>query len=79
MPGRGLPIVFRSRPLAVKRAPHFKQVCAGNAITRAGCWAHLRRRFIDAEKVAPEIAREAIEMIRMLYAVEKAGARHRCR
>lgn len=45
-------------------------VVAGNPITRAGCWAHLRRRFIDAEKVAPEIAREAIQMVRLLYAVE---------
>ena len=49
----------------------YNGVVAGNAITRAGCWAHLRRRFIDAEKVAPEIAREAIEMISLLYAVEK--------
>jgi hypothetical protein len=49
----------------------YNGVVAGNAITRAGCWAHLRRRFIDAEKVAPDIAREAIEMVRMLYAVEK--------
>jgi transposase len=48
----------------------YNGVVAGNAITRAGCWAHLRRRFIDAEKVAPEIAREAIEMVRLLYAVE---------
>ena len=37
----------------------YNGVVTGNAITRAGCWAHLRRRFIDAEKVAPEIAREA--------------------
>jgi len=49
----------------------YNGVVAGNAITRAGCWAHLRRRFIDAEKVAPEIAREAIEMVSLLYAVEK--------
>jgi transposase len=49
----------------------YNGVVAGNAITRAGCWAHLRRRFIEAEKVAPDIAREAIEMIRALYAVEK--------
>jgi transposase len=48
----------------------YNGVVAGNAITRAGCWAHLRRRFIDAEKVAPQIAREAIEMVRLLYAVE---------
>ena len=44
---------------------------AGNEITRAGCWAHLRRKFLDAGKSLPEIAREAIEMIRVLYAVEK--------
>jgi len=49
----------------------YNGVVAGNAITRAGCWAHLRRRFIDAEKVSPEIAREAIEMVSLLYAVEK--------
>jgi hypothetical protein len=42
-----------------------------NGIMRAGCWAHLRRKIIDAEKAAPEIAREAIEMVRQLYAVEK--------
>jgi transposase len=40
-------------------------------ITRAGCWAHARRKIIEAEKVAPEIAREAIELVRALYAVEK--------
>jgi hypothetical protein len=46
-------------------------VVAGNEITRAGCWAHARRKIVEAEKTAPEIAREAIEMIRSLYAVEK--------
>jgi hypothetical protein len=53
----------------------YNGVVAGNEITRAGCWAHLRRKVIDAEKAAPEIAREAIELVRALYAVEKqAGA-----
>jgi hypothetical protein len=33
---------------------------AGNEITRAGCWAHARRKIVDAEKSAPEIAREAV-------------------
>jgi transposase len=46
-------------------------VVAGNAITRAGCWAHSRRKFIDAEKVAPEIAREAVELIGALFRVER--------
>jgi len=48
-------------------------VVAGNGIVRAGCWAHQRRKIIDAEKAVPEIAREAIEMVRALYAVEKQG------
>jgi hypothetical protein len=49
----------------------YNGVVAGNEITRAGCWAHLRRKFIDAEKAAPEIAREAIALVGSLYAVEK--------
>jgi len=46
---------------------------AGNAIVRAGCWAHLRRKIIEAEKAAPEIAKQAIALVRALYAVEKQG------
>ena len=52
----------------------YNGVVAGNEITRAGCWAHTRRKIIEAEKAAPEIAREAIEMVRALYAVEKQAA-----
>jgi transposase len=48
-------------------------VVAGNAIVRAGCWAHLRRKIIEAEKAAPEIAQQAIALVRALYAVEKQG------
>ena len=36
---------------------------AGNAITRAGCWAHAWRKFVEAEKTAPEIAREAVALL----------------
>src|ERR1700691_2295970 len=49
----------------------YNGVVAGNEITRAGCWAHLRRKVIDAEKAAPEIAREALDLVRKLSAVEK--------
>lgn len=49
----------------------YNGVVVSNQMTRAGCWAHTRRKFIDAEKTAPEIAREAVELIRALYAVEK--------
>jgi len=49
----------------------YNGVVAGNAITRAGCWSHARRKFVDAEKAAPEIAREAVAFLRTLYGVEK--------
>jgi transposase len=46
-------------------------VVAGNEITRAGCWSHARRKIIEAEKTAPEIAQEAVGLVRVLYAVER--------
>ena len=49
----------------------YNGVVAGNEITRAGCWAHMKRKVIDAERAAPEIAREAVDLVRKLYAVEK--------
>jgi transposase len=52
----------------------YNGVVAGNQIKRAGCWAHLRRKFVEAEKAAPEIARDAIEMVRALYAREKQAS-----
>ena len=45
-------------------------IVVGNDITRAGCWAHARRKFVDAEKSHPAIAHEAVELIRQMYAVE---------
>src|SRR6202012_759964 len=46
-------------------------VVVGNDITRAGCWAHARRKFVDAEKTHPAIAAEAVGIIRQLYAIEE--------
>src|ERR1700690_1454552 len=46
-------------------------VVAGTAITRAGCWSHSRRKFVDAEKGAPEIARAAVDLIGDLFRVER--------
>src|SRR6266404_3974045 len=45
----------------------YNGVVAGNAITRAGCWAHARRKFVEAEKTAPEIAREAVDLIGRVF------------
>jgi hypothetical protein len=51
----------------------YNGVVVGNAITRAGCWAHARRKIVEAEKSAPEIAQEAVARVRALYAVERQG------
>jgi len=49
----------------------YNGVVAGNAITRAGCWSHARRKFVEAERTAPEIAREAVALIGQLFRVEQ--------
>ena len=40
--------------------------------TVAGCWAHARRKFVDAEKVSPE-ATEVVKMIGVLYGIERTS------
>ena len=49
----------------------YNGVVAFNAITRAGCWAHARRKLVEAEPSAPGIARQAVALVGALYAVEK--------
>ena len=46
-------------------------VVTQSGITRAGCWAHARRKFVDAEKTQPAIAHDAVALIKRLYAVEE--------
>jgi transposase len=48
-------------------------VVVGNEITRAGCWAHARRKFVDTEKTQPQIVQEAVGILRQLYAAEHKG------
>jgi transposase len=43
----------------------------GGRFQLAHCWAHVRRKFIEAEVEAPAECREAIGLIAELYAVEK--------
>jgi len=40
-------------------------------VTHALCWAHTRRKFVEAEDVEPERARRALEAIRQLYDQEE--------
>src|SRR5580704_2579173 len=45
----------------------YNGVVAGNGLTRAGCWSHARRKVIEAESTAPEIAREVVAVLRGLF------------
>jgi transposase len=40
-------------------------------VTEVACWAHARRKFVEAERTEPARAAEAIARIRSLYAVEE--------
>ena len=39
-------------------------------VVEVACWAHARRKFVEAEKTSAELAHEAVARIRQLYAVE---------
>lgn len=47
---------------------------------RAGCWAHVRRKFVDAKKAAPKesLADEMISMIGELYGIEQEAIERGC-
>jgi transposase len=44
---------------------------ANTNLTIAHCWAHVRRKFIEAEDAYPELSEPAIAMIKDLYRIEK--------
>jgi len=39
-------------------------------VTRASCWAHVRRKFVDAEDVEPERVAKVLGWIRAFYRIE---------
>lgn len=44
---------------------------AGPGLQLAHCWAHVRRKFLEAERFDPEPCREILDLIGQLYAVER--------
>jgi transposase len=50
----------------------FNEAVAGMGLTRAACWSHARRYFIDAEEQSPALAREGIRRIGRLFDIERA-------
>jgi len=51
--------------------PCYDQLFLPDGATEVACWAHTRRKFVEAEVCEPELAKEAIERIGDLYAVER--------
>ncbi|MDZ7925346.1 MAG: IS66 family transposase [Marinagarivorans sp.] len=53
----------------------YNAVCTNNGITRLGCWAHARRKFIEAQKVQPKgktgKADQGLAYIQSLYRIEQ--------
>jgi len=49
-------------------------IYAGGMVFEIGCWAHARRKFIDARETAEAHATAAVDFIGQLYAVESDAA-----
>lgn len=49
----------------------YDQFCGKNGVIGAACWAHARRKFVDALKENKKLATQAIVMIGKLYEVER--------
>jgi transposase len=53
----------------------YDSACKDYSIQRLGCWAHARRKFVDAQKLQPKgktgKADQAIAFIQKLYLIEK--------
>lgn len=54
----------------------YNAACVKNGITRLGCWAHARRKFIEAQQAQPKgktgKADQALAYIQQLYRVEQS-------
>lgn len=48
---------------------HFVEQTEG--IVHAQCWAHTRRKFIEAEKVEPDRVAQGLQYVRALYTIEE--------
>ena len=49
----------------------------GQTITLAGCWAHVRRKFYEAQESSPRLAGWLLNQIQQLYRIEARLREHR--
>ena len=57
--------------LQADAAPVYDAFFVPGGPQEVGCWAHARRKFVDAESSDPTLASEALRRIRQLYDVEQ--------
>lgn len=51
----------------------FSRLYGGGRVIEAACWAHVRRKFVDLYELhQSEVAKEVLDRIGLLYAIEKA-------
>ncbi len=50
----------------------FKQAAGATGVTRAGCWAHARRKFWEARDTDPLRVHRALDTIREVFQLERA-------
>jgi transposase len=53
----------------------YDQLYLPGGATEVGCWAHVRRKFVDAEATDPEFSKEAVERIARLFLIESEADR----
>jgi transposase len=53
----------------------YDQLYLPGGATEVACWAHVRRKFVDAEATDPELAKVAIDRIRELFQIEAEADR----
>ena len=56
--------------------PGYDRLFLPEGATEVACWAHARRKFVESEGTEPKLAKEAVDRIRELYAVERLAKEH---
>ena len=56
----------------------YEGICVQKQIVQAGCWSHARRKFVDAQTLAPAIAAEALGLMGGLFAIEQRARTMNC-
>ncbi|MFQ5506896.1 MAG: IS66 family transposase [Planctomycetota bacterium] len=53
----------------------YDQLYLPGKATEVACWAHVRRKFVDAEATDPELSKEAVDRIARLFLIESEAKR----